>query len=55
MRLSKRFVQASWWLELVLAHWWVELALVTLVGRAMSRVVFTGQLCTQEDFKQPDC
>ena len=32
-------------------HWWVELGLVPL-GRAMSKGMFSGQLCPQKDFKQ---
>ena len=55
MRLSKRLVQASWWEGLVPAHWWVELGLAPLVGRAVSRGVFIGQLFTQEGFKQLVC
>ena len=35
-------VQASVWEGLVPAHWWVELGLVPLMGRAMSRGVFSG-------------
>ena len=50
-----RFVQPYCWEGLALAHWWVELCLVTLVGRAVSRGVFIGQLWAQEDFKQPVC
>ena len=37
IRLSKRFVQVSWWDGLVPAQWWVQLGLVSLVGRAMLR------------------
>ena len=55
MRLSKKLVQASWWEGLVSAHLWVELGLVPLVGREVTRIVFTGPLCAQEDFKQPVC
>ena len=41
---SKKLVQVSCSEVLVLAHWVVELGLVRLVGRAVSRVVFIGQL-----------
>ena len=40
---------------MVPALWWVELGLVPLVGRAMLGGVFIGQVCAQEDFKQPVC
>ena len=33
----------------------MELNLVPLVGRAVTKVVFTRQLCAQKDFKQPAC
>ena len=36
-------------------HWWVELGFDPLVSRALSKGVFIGQLCAQEDFKQPLC
>ena len=48
---AKRFVQVSSWERLVPAHWWVQLGLVPLGGRAMSRGVFSQQLCPQEDSK----
>ena len=51
----KGLVQASWWEGLVSAHLWVELGLVPLVGRALSRGVFNGQLWAQEDLRQPVC
>ena len=31
----------SWWEELIPAHWWMELDLVALVGRTLSKGVFT--------------
>ena len=33
----------------------MELNLVPLMGRAMTKVVFTRQLCAQNNFKQPVC
>ena len=55
MQLFKRLVQACWWEGLVPPDWWVELGFVPLVGRAMSRAVFSGQLWAHEDFQQPVC
>ena len=46
------FVQVSWWeglfffvvVVVVVPHWWMELGLFSLVGKAVSRGVFSRQL-----------
>ena len=52
---SKKLAQASWWERLVLAHSCVEMGLVPLVGRTVSKGVFSRKLWAQKDFRLPSC